>query len=70
MNTIDVSQPDADGGAMVAALLCRVREVQGLPAALDMARAMIVGGAAILARERGADHARRVLDLAAQALQR
>jgi hypothetical protein len=45
MNAIDVSPTDADSGAMVAALLCRVREVQGLPAALDLARAMIIGGA-------------------------
>lgn len=70
MNAIDVSPPDADSGAMVAALLCRVREVQGLPAALELARAMIIGGAAILARERGADHARKVLDLAGRALSR
>ena len=70
MNAIDVSPPDADSGAMVAALLCRVCEVQGLPAALDLARAMIIGGAAILARERGADHACKVLDLAGRALSR
>jgi len=59
-----------DDGAAVGAMLADLRAKRGMPAALAMAEAMLIAAAAIVASERGADHARALLDLAAKVLPR